>query len=74
MIVIVPHRQCSVLCSESAEVFHPHQEIFGKGDIDKDGSMSYREFIGLHREAEEGDESYHPSDLFSVPRWSAAHA
>eukprot|EP00960_Hanusia_phi_P074925 768344-Hanusia_phi.AAC.17 len=36
-----------------------HDEIFGRGDTNKDGIMDKDEYIALHREAENGEKSDH---------------
>jgi hypothetical protein len=42
------------------------QEIFGKGDSDKDGYLSSEEYVRLHREAEDEQGPYDQVHLFPL--------
>ncbi len=42
------------------------QEIFGKGDSDKDGFLSSEEYVRLHREAEDEQGPYDQVHVFPV--------
>lgn len=41
------------------------QEIFGKGDKDRDGAMNSEEYLALHRAAEDDQGSYDQVDRSS---------